>query len=374
MIMLISVSVSAGFQQKIRDKMAGFKGHIQIMNYDNNNSEVSTVPIDKNQPFYPDFENIEGIKNVQTFANRGGIIRTSTDFEGIVFKGVSKDYDWSFFKEYLVEGVIPNFDLSRSREILISKTIADRLQLNLNDKIDAFFLKEKRNSLPSKRKLTIVGIYDTGFQQFDGTIMIGDIRVVQRLNKWNENQVGGFEVLIDDFDNLEEKGDEVYNNVPSTLNSTTIVEGNPAIFEWIQLFDNNVWFIIAIMIVIAGINMITALLVLILERVQMVGILKALGSVNWGIRKIFLYNAAYLVLKGLFWGNLIGILLLLIQHFFGIITLDPSTYYVAKVPVSFSVLAIVLLNLGTLILCFLMLIIPSYIITKIHPSKSIKFA
>ena len=174
--------------------------------------------------------------------------------------------------------LLPNFDLPRSREILISKTIADRLQLKLNDKIDAFFLKEKRNSLPSKRKLTIVGIYDTGFQQFDGTIMIGDIREVQRLNKWNENQVGGFEVLIDDFDALEEKGNDVYNSIGSTLNSTTIVEGNPAIFEWIQLFDNNVWFIIAIMIVIAGINMITALLVLILERVQMVGILKALGS------------------------------------------------------------------------------------------------
>lgn len=372
--MLISISVSAGFQQKIRDKMAGFKGHIQIANYDNNNSEVSTIPINKNQSFYPEFTDVDGVKNVQVFANRGGILRTAEEFEGIVFKGVSTDYDWTFFKDYLVEGRVPNFDLPRSREILLSKTVADRLNLKLNDEVNAFFLKNKRNSIPSKRKLTIVGIYDTGFQQFDGTMMIGDIREVQRLNKWNENQVGGFEVLIDDFDKLEGKGEEIYANIPSTLNSTTIVEGNPAIFEWIQLFDNNVWFIIIIMIVIAGINMITALLVLILERVQMVGILKALGSNNWGVRKIFLYNATYLVLKGLFWGNLLGILLLVIQHFFGVITLDPSTYYVAKVPVYFNLLAIVLLNLGTLILCFLMLIIPSYIITKIHPSKSIRFA
>lgn len=373
-IMLISVSVSAGFQQKIRDKMAGFKGHIQITNYDNNNSDVSTSFVDKNQEFYPTFTNITGIKNIQVYANKVGIIRTATDFEGIIFKGISTDYNWTFFTEYLEEGVLPNLLQKRTKEVLLSRTMANRLGFSLNDTIYALFQKTTKSKLPSARKYKIVGIFNTGFDQFDKNMIIGDLREVQRLNKWKPNQVGGFEVLLDDFDSLTEKGNEIYTSIPSTLNSVTIVESNPSIFEWIQLFDNNVWFIIAIMIVIAGINMITALLVLILERVQMIGILKALGSSSWSVRKIFLYNASYLILKGLFWGNLIGFILLFLQSYFGLITLDSSTYYVSKVPVSIGVLAVVFLNLGTLILCFLMLIIPSVIITKISPSKSIRFS
>ncbi|WP_299158784.1 FtsX-like permease family protein [uncultured Tenacibaculum sp.] len=373
-IMLIAVSIASGFQKKIKDKMTGFKGHIQIVNYDNNNSDISTIPIDKNQDFYPKFKNIEGIKNVQVFANVGGIIRTSTDFEGIVFKGVSSDYDFSFFKEYLKEGRLPNFTQSRNKEILISESIANRLNFKLNDTIETLFSSEKSKLKHKRRKPVIVGIYNTGLEQFDKSMLIGDIREVQRINSWADNQIGGFEVLIDDFDKLKEKGDEVYSNVGVTLNSSTIVDSNPLIFDWIKLFDNNVRFIIGIMILIAGINMITALLVLILERVKMIGILKALGSVNWSIRKIFLYNAFYLILKGLFWGNIIGISLLFIQKYFKPISLDPETYHVSSVPVEISFWAILLLNIGTLILCFFMLIIPSYIVTKIHPSKSIRFA
>lgn len=373
-IMLIAVATSAGFQTKIRDKMAGFKGHIQIVNYDNNNSDISTVPIDKHQDFYPEFKNITGIKKVQVYANKAGIIRTASDFEGIIFKGVSKNYDWSFFEEYLVEGNIPNFDLERTKEILLSKTLINRLHLKLNDTIKATFLKTLTSKLPSNRNYTIVGIYNTGFAEFDNSIMIGDLREVQRLNKWTENEVGGFEVLIDDFNEIKEKNDEIYNQIGSTLNSKSIVESYSNIFDWIQLFDNNVWFIIGIMILIAGINMITALLVLILERVQMIGILKSLGSNNKSVQKIFLYNASYLILKGLFWGNIIGFAILLLQKYLGIITLNPATYYVAEVPVYISFLAVFLLNVGTLFLCILMLLIPSYIITKIHPSKSLKFA
>jgi lipoprotein-releasing system permease protein len=373
-IMLIAVATSAGFQTKIRDKMAGFKGHIQIVNYDNNNSDISTVPIDKNQDFYPEFKNITGIKKVQVYANKAGIIRTASDFEGIIFKGVSKNYDWSFFEEYLVEGNIPNFDLERTKEILLSKTLINRLHLKLNDTIKATFLKTLTSKLPSNRKYTIVGIYNTGFAEFDNSIMIGDLREVQRLNKWTENEVGGFEVLIDDFNEIKEKNDAIYNQIGSTLNSKSIVESYSNIFDWIQLFDNNVWFIIGIMILIAGINMITALLVLILERVQMIGILKSLGSTNKSVQKIFLYNASYLILKGLFRGNIIGFAILLLQKYFGIITLNPATYYVAEVPIYISFLAVFLLNVGTLFLCILMLLIPSYIITKIHPSKSLKFA
>lgn len=373
-IMLIAVATASGLQTKIRDKMAGFKGHVQILNYDNNNSDVSTTPISIQQDFYPEFIGIDGIKNVQAYANKAGILRTETDFEGIVFKGISKDYDWSLFKEYLVEGVLPDFATPRTKDVLLSQTVVNRLQLQLNDTILATFLKSTTSKLPSNRKYIICGIYNSGFAQFDKNMMIGDLREVQKLNKWTPDQIGGFEVVLDNFDDIETKGDEIYSKIGVTLNSKTIIDLYPTVFEWIKLFDNNVWFIIAIMILIAGINMITALLVLILERVQMIGILKALGSYNSSIRKIFLYNASYLILKGLFWGNIIGLSIIGIQHFFKIITLDPETYYVATMPVHITVSAVLALNLGTLLLCFLMLIIPSYIITKINPSKSIKFA
>jgi lipoprotein-releasing system permease protein len=373
-IMLIAVATASGLQTKIRDKMAGFKGHVQILNYDNNNSDVSITPINIEQDFYPEFENIAGIKNVQIFASKGGIIRTDTDFEGIIFKGVSSDYDWSFFEEYLVAGKVPDFEQRRTKEVLLSQTVMNRLQLKLNDTIACTFLKTASSALPSNRKYNISGIYNSGFAPFDKNMMIGDIREVQKLNKWTENQVGGFEVLLDNFDDIEEKSDEIYREISLTLNANSITNLYPTVFDWIQLFDNNVWFIIGIMILIAGINMITALLVLILERVQMIGILKALGSGNSSIRKIFLYNATYLILKGLFWGNTIGLSLIGLQYFFEIITLNPETYYVAKMPVHISIGEIFALNIGTLVLCFLMLVIPSYIITKISPSKSIKFA
>jgi len=373
-IMMLAISIGSGFQQKVRDKISGFKGHIQITNYDNNNSDVSLVPIDINQKFYPEFENVSGIKNVQIFTNKAGLIRTKDDFEGIVFKGVSTDYNWTFFEEYIIEGKLPNFVQERNNDVLLSKTIANRLKLNLNDTILVAFFRNGNKSLPSQSKYYISGIYDSGFLEFDKNMMIGDIRETQRLNNWAENQVGGFEVLIDNFDEIEAKGEEVYETIMLDLNSRTILDLYPNVFEWIKLADNNVWFIIFIMILVAGINMITALLVLILERIPMIGILKGLGSNNWSIRKIFLYNASYLILKGLLYGNIIGLAILFIQQYFGIITLDPETYYVTVMPVNIDFWHILMLNFGTLILCFLMLLIPSFIITKIQPSKSIKFA
>ena len=347
-IMLLAVAIGAGFQEKVRGKIAGFNGHVQILNYDNNNSVLSIVPIDKKQDFYPAFKEIKGVKNVQVFANKAGLLRTKVDFEGIVFKGVSTDYNWSFFKEYLVEGKLPDLQKERTREVLLSETIVNRLNLKLNDTILATFLKSTNSKLPSNRKYTIVGIYNSGFAEFDKNMMIGDLREVQNLNKWNKDQVGGFEVLLDNFDEVVEKGNAIYSQIGATLNSKTIVDSYPTIFEWIELTDNNVWFIIAIMILVAGINMITALLVLILERVQFIGILKALGSANNSIRKIFLYNASYLIIRGLFWGNLIGVLLIAIQYYFEIITLNPETYYVTTMPISISLKAFLFLNLGTL--------------------------
>jgi len=373
-IMMIAVATGTGLQEKIRSKISGFKGHIQITNYDANNSDGSEIPISKNQDFYPTFSKINGIKNVQVFANKVGLIRTKTDFEGIVFKGVSTDYDWTFFQEYLIAGKLPDFNKKRTRDVLLSETIMSRLQLELNDTINVTFFKSQANKLPSNRKLVITGVYNSGFLEFDKNMMIGDLRQIQRLNKWNENQIGGFEIIINNFDELKEKSFEIYKEIDSTLDATSIVSNYPAIFQWIELFDNNIWFIIIIMILVAGINMITALLVLILERIPMVGILKAMGSSNWSIRKIFLYNASYLIFVGLFWGNLIGLLLLFLQKYGGFITLDPATYYVSEVPISIDFLTIIFVNIGTLVLCFLMLIIPSVIITKIQPSKSIRFA
>jgi len=374
-IMLITISSVFGLQYKIKEKISGFNGHIQITNYEDNNSQITITPISIEQEFYPNFTNIEGVKNVQTFATKGGIIRTKTDFEGVIFKGVDSEYDWSFFKSYLTQGELLSITNETSDFVLISKLTADRLGLKVGDKFNLFFMKDSFDKVrtPNVRVFKIAGIYNSGFNEFDENFVLGDIKHIQRLNKWKSNEIGGFEVLLEDFDKLEEKGDEIYNEVTATLNAQTISEKYPAIFDWLQILDTNIIVIISIMILIAGINMITALLVLILERTQMIGVLKALGSSNWSIRKMFLYNATYLIAIGLFWGNLIGIGLLLIQQYFGVVKLDPENYYVSEAPVYLGVEYIIVLNIGTLILCLFMLLIPSYIVSKISPVKAIKF-
>jgi lipoprotein-releasing system permease protein len=372
-IMMIAIATGIGLQEKIREKIAGFNGHVQIVNYDNNNSEITVNSVDKNQDFYPKFSSVSNIKNVQVFATKAGIIRTETDFEGIIFKGVSTDYNWDFFAEYLKEGELPNYSNEISNDVLISNEISTKLRIQLGDEFNVLFVKDNPSKAPWIRVVTVVGIYDSGFQEFDENMVIADLRHIQKMNGWTNNQVGGFEVILNDFDEIESKSTEIYLQTASNLNSQSIVEKYPAIFEWINLFDNNIYVIIAIMILVAGINMITALLVLILERTQMIGILKALGSSNLSIRKVFLYNAGYLILKGLFWGNLIGLTILYVQKFTEFITLNPQNYYVDNVPVFIDFNYIILLNLGTLILCLIMLIVPSVIITKINPAKSIKF-
>ena len=372
-VMMIAIATGFGLQEKIREKLSGFNGHIQITNFDNNNSEITLNPISKNQDFYPEFTTITNIENVQVFATKGGIIRTETDFEGIILKGVAKDFNWTFFKEYLVEGTLPDFNNTVTNDVLISKEISNRLQINLGDTFNILFVKDNPSKAPWLRVVKAVGIYNSGFQEFDENFVIADIRHIQKMNRWTEDQVGGFEVLITNFDEIDLKSNQIYKETASTLNSQSIIEKYPGIFEWISLFDNNIYLIIVIMILVAGINMITALLVLILERTQMIGILKALGSSNVSIRKVFLYNAGYLVLKGLFWGNLIGLSILFAQKYIGFITLSPETYYVSEAPVYIDFWYILLLNISTLLLCLLMLIVPTLLIAKIDPVKSIKF-
>ena len=372
-MMIVSVATGIGLQQKIRDKVSAFNGHIIISNYDNNQSEVTLVPVSKNQDFYPKFNSVPGVSHIQAIASKAGIIRTETAFEGIILKGVGTDYQWDNIKEYIVSGKLPDFSKNLNQEVLISQLLANRLNLKAGDSFNTFFIKEDQNKLPNIRRFKITGIFNSGFQDFDATYIIGDIRHIQRINKWKPDQVGAFEVFASDFANIKSIGEQVYEQTSSTLDTKTIIEKYSYIFEWLKLFDLNIIIILAVMILVATINMVVALLVLILERTQMIGILKALGSNNWSVRKIFLYNAFYLIIRGLFWGNLIGISLLLIQQYFGIIKLNPENYYVNQAPVYINLGYILLLNLLTITVCFLVLLIPSYIITKISPVKAIRF-
>ncbi|MEC5167117.1 lipoprotein-releasing system permease protein [Flavobacterium sp. PL11] len=372
-MMIVSVATGIGLQQKIQEKIAAFNGHIVISNYDNNLSEVTLTPISKDQAFYPKFNSVSGINHIQAVATKAGIIRTETAFEGIILKGVGEDYRWNNIKEYLIAGNLPNFSKGLNQDVVISEFLANRLNLKVGDSFNTFFVKEDQNKLPSSRRFKITGIFNSGFQEFDATYIIGDIRHLQRINKWNSNEVGAFEVFINDFDNIKTAGEQVYEQTSSTLDTKTIIEKYSYIFEWLQLFDFNIIVILAVMILVATINMVVALLVLILERTQMIGILKALGANNWSVRKIFLYNAFYLIIRGLFWGNLIGILLLLAQQYFGVIKLNPENYYVNQAPVYLNWGYILLLNGLTIAVCFTVLLIPSYIITRISPVKAIRY-
>ncbi|WP_323789493.1 ABC transporter permease [Psychroserpens sp.] len=373
-VMLIAIATGLGLQKKVREKVIAFNGHLTINNYDNNISNESVIPVSTKQDFYPNFNTIEGVKHIQAVATKFGVIRTETDFEGTVLKGVGKDYDWSYLKDFLVEGSLPNTSKDLKNEVLISSYLANRLAFQVGDSFQMVFGKDNIDEIPFIRQFTIVGIFNSGFQEIDKTFMLGDLRHVQRLNKWDANQIGNFEVFIEDYSKLSEMDAKIRAATPSNLNTQTIEEKYYTTFEWIKIFDNNTYGIIAIMIIVAGINMITALLVLILERTQMIGILKALGSSNWSIRKIFLYNATYLICLGLFWGNVIGLTLLYIQKQFSLLKFpDPEQYYVSIIPVHIGIDYIILLNIGTFIACFLMLMIPSIIITKISPVKAIRF-
>ena len=368
-VMLLSITVLTGFKNEISNKIIGFSSHITITNFTDNQSYESE-PIELNQEFFPSITQQQGIKHIQTFATKAGIIKTEDEILGMVLKGVSSDFDPSFFEQNLVEGEVPTYnDTLTSSKVMISKSVADILQLKLGEKLIMYFVEQP----PRVRKFIITGIYETGFGDFDDLIVMADIRHIQKLNGWERNQVGGFEILIDNFDQLDEITAKVYEQIPYNLNAQSIKEQNPQLFDWLDLQDINVRVILILMLIVGAVNMITALLILILERTKLVGILKALGATNWSVRKVFLYNAVYLILKGLFWGNIIGLGIALLQQKFQFISLDPNIYYMITVPINFNFMHILWLNLGTLLICWLILIIPSIIITKITPVKAIRF-
>jgi len=371
-VMILSIAILSGFQKEIRDKVSGFASHITITSYDFNKSLEST-PVLINQTFYPHLDTVQGIRHIQVFATKGGIIKTDDQIEGVILKGVGRDYDWTIMESWITEGHIPVYsDSSRSTEILVSSTIADKMKFSLGDDIRMYFVTEGQ-SQPRGRKLQITGIYSSGLEDFDEYYIYGDIRQIQRLNNWNEDMVSGFEVLVDDFDRVEEMGVEVKKHIGYHLKSETVNQTEEQILSWLELQDMNVIVIIVLMVVVAGFSMISALLILILEKTNMIGILKALGTFNASIRKIFIYNAIYIIGIGMLWGNAIGLGFCFLQSYFSIIPLPVESYYLSTVPIHFPWGYFIILNVGTLLFCTLMLIIPSYVITRITPVKAIRF-
>ena len=370
-VMIIALSIVSGFQREIRNKVIGFGGHIQITKYDSQNTYEAT-PIDKNQAFYPSLDTVEGIKHIQIFATKAGIIKTNEDIYGVIVKGIGSDFDWSFFNDKLKQGTPIVIDTANpTNDIIISQTIANKMNIKLHDKMFLYFIQTDGQLRP--KDFIVKGIYQSGLEQFDNIYVITDIAHIQKRNNWSSNQIGGFEVIIDNYDDLTKLDEFVYDHIGYDLHSVTIIDKNPDIFNWLELQDLNVMIIIILMVLVAVINIISALLILILERTNMIGILKALGMPNWNVRKVFLYNALNLIIKGLVIGNIVGIGLCLLQLQFGFLKLPEESYYVSEVPIQLDLYSIVILNIGTLIVCFLMLILPSYVITKISPVKAIRF-
>lgn len=369
-VMILSVAIVKGFKTEIREKLRGFSGDIQISKLDLNSSYENT-PFSMSEDDRSKIRTTEGVEFIQPFATKPGIINSGDEAEGVVLKGLDKSYNSQYFEDILVDGKFIDFsDSTKSKsQILISKFIADRLNLKVGDDFLMYFIE---NSL-RKRKFEIVGIYNLGVEEVDEVFVIGDINLIRSLNNWDANQVGGYELRVDNFEKLDQIEARVYDNLSVDLKSYSIKQYYPAIFEWLSLLDVNTQVILILMIAVAVINMISALLIMILERTNMIGILKALGSSNWEIRKIFLYNASYLIGFGLLSGNILGVGLGLFQlktHFF---TLDQASYYMSFVPVQLDVQDILLLNLGTLIISLLVLLIPSLLVSRISPLKAIRF-
>jgi len=371
-VMIIAVATGVGLQKKIREKVSAFNGDVTISLFDRNNSITTVRPISIDQDFYPDFTSVTQVTHVQAVATKGAMIRTATDFEGVILKGVGTDYRWETFQDFLIDGALPDVSQeATSKDILISDDIARRLNLKVGDKAPTYFMKE--NEEPLARAFNVIGIYDSGLEEYDTKFILGDIRNIQKINKWEDDEVGKFEVFVEDFDKIDEIGQEIFMKVPQLLDAKTIKDQYPTIFQWLALLDGNVYGIIGIILIVGIINMITALLVLILDRTGMIGLLKSLGATDWMVRKIFLYNAMSLILRGLFWGNLIGLGLVALQYFFSPLTLDASTYYVTEAPVYISWWHVLLLNAGTFVICLLVLIIPTYIVSRISPVKAMRF-
>lgn len=375
-VMLLSVAIVIGFKKEVRNKVIGFGSHVQITHFDSNSS-YELQPISVSDTLMAHLDSVSGVRHVERFATKLGILKTEQDFQGIVLKGVDQGYDWSFFQANLKAGTLPDFTGEKaSTEVLISRYLADLLGLEVDDTFLTYFVQDEVRA----RKFQIVGIYETGFIDYDKLFVMADLRQVRRLNGWEADQVGGLEVLVDDYAHLDEVAENLYFDLMerqdrngNTFYARSIKELNPMIFNWLEVLDINVVVILVLMLAVAGFTMISGLLIIILERTNMIGMLKALGETNRHIREIFLYVSLFLIGKGMLWGNVIGLLCCWLQSQFQVVKLDPTVYYLEAVPIDLSVGAWFLLNVGTLLISMAMMLGPSYLITRIDPAKSIRF-
>jgi len=375
-VMILSVAIATGFKEEIRNKTINFGSHIQLVHFDSNQS-YEMAPIERNPIIRNELDELAGIRHIQPFALKAGIVKTRNNMQGIVLKGVDKDYDWSYFDSVMRKGKTFRVnDSITSNEIIISESLANALSLDTNQRVRVYFVQNP----PRARIFTISGIYNTGLSDFDDKFAFIDLKHIQALNDWQPNQISGYEIFIDDFEKLEPLTTDIRDIANMMLEPgvkplkvVNIKQKYYQTFSWLRVLDMNVWIILTLIILVASINMISGLLILILERTPMIGLLKALGSRNWSVRKIFLYQASYLIGKGLLWGNAIGIGIAALQAKFKLFRLDPESYYLDSIPINLKLWHILSLNAGTLLIVVLILLIPSYIITRISPEKTIRF-
>lgn len=385
-VMIITMAVVTGFQQQIIHKIITFTSHLQINDYDPNQS-LEPNPISFNEDLLEKIATTDNVKHIQAFATKNGILKTKTENEGIILKGVSTDYDWEYLKPYVSEGQVLSLHKdSISKGIFISQTLANKLNLTLNQKLLVYFMtKKKLNDTtfngtnyieyePRVKDFYVKGIFNTGFSDFDKNLVFVDLKQIQKLNYWKENEVAGYEIYLNDFNLLDTSLENLNDVIGYNYTVASVKQLQSAIFSWLDMIDVNAIIIISLMVLVAAINMISALLILILERTNLVGILKALGLANASVRKIFFHVSIQLLIKGLFFGNLIGIGFCWLQLQFKFLSLNPDTYYLDSVPINLSILHILLINLGTIITCLLMMFLPTLILNKITPIKAIRFS
>ncbi|MDP9079156.1 MAG: ABC transporter permease [Bacteroidota bacterium] len=369
-VMILSLAVVRGFKNEIRQKIRGFSGDMQVVKYDLNNSyENSPFTTDGN--FVKRAHQNSNITTIVPFATKPGIIKAHNEIEGVILKGVDKAYGWTFLKNNIVTGTTINFsDTVKSKtQLLISQVIADRLRLKVGDKIQIYFVQESLR----RRPFVITGIFDTGNEEIDKHYVVGDLALINRLNNWKPDEIGGYEIQVADFDRLNQTANNIDDILPTKLKAYTVTENFSTIFGWLDLLDGNTQVVLVLMILVAVINMISALLIMIVERTAMIGILKAMGASNWAIQKVFLYNAFYLIGLGMLFGNIFGIGFGFFQSQTHLFKLDQASYYMRFVPIQFDWIDLILLNIGTLVVCLLVMIGPSMLVSRIEPVKAIQF-
>ena len=371
-VMIISVAVGLGMQIEIKDKISSIEGHINITSFKNISNENSMSSIIPKNEFLNWLESIPQISRIEKIVTKFGIIRTPHEFEGGYFKGISSDYNFNKIENFLVHGKIPSFSQEISNNVVISKSLADKLKLNLENNFQILFSKSE-DAIPSVIAFKVSGIYNSGFEELDSKYIFGDIRHIQRINKWSEKEISSLEIHLNNHSDLDRISELIYVNSPSDFDVISSKEKYFSIFEWIELFDKNIVAILFIMTIVASINIISVLVVLILERTNMIGVLKALGATNSSIRKYFIYTSMYLIIRGIVYGNIIGIFLILLQKKFQIISLDSNIYYVDNIPISIEFYHLFLLNIIIFSLCICSILIPSFLVSKVNPKDTIKF-